>query len=93
MNGQNPTPKTIPPTLPGFPDPKGTKVQKISLENLYITHIGRKNEIQEITLCQKKIDEKGKTYFLELITKNKYTTSKDSDIYVSKIQTLSSKGI
>lgn len=87
MNGQNPAPKTNPPALPGLPDPKGTKVQKIPLENLYITHIGRKNEIQEITLCQKKIDENGKTYFLELITKNKYTTSKDSDIYISKIQT------
>lgn len=83
----NPIPKTKAPDIPGFPDPKGTKVQKIPLENLYITHIGRKNDIQEITLCQKKIDENGKTYYLELITKNKYTTSKNDDIYISKIQT------
>lgn len=70
-----------------FPDPQGIKIQKIPLENLYITHIGHKDEIQEITICQKKIDENGKTYFLELITKNKYTTSSDDDIYISKVQT------
>ena len=70
-----------------FPDPKGIKIQKFPLENLYIAYVGQKNDIQEITLCQKKIDENGQTYYLELITKNKYTTTRNSDIYISKIQT------
>ena len=87
MSNQNPIPKTKSPAFSGFPDPKGIKIQKIPLENLYIAHIGQKNDIQEITLCQKKIDENGQTYYLELITKNKYTTSRNSDIYISKIQT------
>ena len=89
-----------PPPLPGefqtkkpkpifdqFPDPKGVKIEKTPLENIFITYLGNEDEILDITLCQKKIDESGKTYYLELITKNKYTTTRNSDIYISKIQT------
>lgn len=76
------------PIFDQFPDPKGVKIEKTPLENIFITYLGNEDEILDITLCQKKIDESGKTYYLELITKNKYTTSKEDKIYVLKINTL-----
>lgn len=92
---------TAPPPLPGefqtkkpkqifdqFPDPKGTKIEKVPIDNVFVTYLATEDEILDITLSQKKIDESGNTYYLELLTKNKYTTLKEDKIYVLKINTL-----
>jgi len=82
----------IKPNIPtggtSFPDPHGIKIEKTPLENVFITYLGNKDNIQEITLCQKKVNENGKTYYLELITKNKYTKIPNNEIYVLKTATL-----
>ena len=99
MRGINQVSKTTPPSMPGarpskktifdqFPDPRGVKIEKTPLENVFITYLGINNEILDITLTQKKIDEEGNTYYLELITKNKYTDSNQDNIHVLKINTL-----
>ena len=73
MIGINPRPTTLPKDynqhkITKWPDPKGVKIEKIPLENIYITYLGNNDELLDITLSQKKIDENGNTYYIELIT-------------------------
>lgn len=92
MIGTHPCTTTLPKDynqhqITKWPDPKGVKIEKIPLENIYITYLGNNDELLDITLSQKKIDENGNTYYIELITKSKYTTSQTEPIYVLKMNT------
>ena len=71
-----------------WPDPRGVKIEKTPIENIYITYLGNDDELLDITLSQKKIDENGNTYYIELITKNKYSTLQTEPIYILKINTI-----
>ena len=53
MIGINPRPTTLPKDynqhkITKWPDPKGVKIEKIPLENIYITYLGNNDELLDI---------------------------------------------
>lgn len=76
-----------------LPNPNGEKTIKYPLENLYAVYLGTKDEIQEISICRKETDESDNTYYLDLLTKNKYSTSSNNENEVIVLKEFTLLGI
>lgn len=74
--------------FPELPDQKGIKIEKVLIENLFIVYLGTDNGIDEIVLCQKKVNTNNQTIFHELISGNNYQISSEVQPQILKAQTL-----
>lgn len=66
------------------------EVIKYPIENIFAIYLGNKNEIQEMALCQKEIDENGTITYTDLLTKTKYhpTSSNETEVIALREFTL-----
>lgn len=54
-------------------------IEKYPLKDIYAVYIGNKNEIKEISICQKKKDENGKIIYYDLLTKKEYSAEEKNE--------------
>lgn len=67
------------------PEPNNQNIKKYSINDIFATYIGTKDETQEIAICKKEIDENNQITYLDLLTKKRYTNiPSEKEIYVQK---------
>ena len=66
------------------------EIIKHPIESIFAVYLGNKNEIQEMALCQKEIDENGIITYTDLLTKTKYhpTSSNETEVIALREFTL-----
>lgn len=77
--------------FPELPNPSGRKRIEYSLEDLCAVYIGDQDEIIEIAICQKKLDENSNITYQDLLTNSIYKTDNiPKQIRAIKVFTLTS---
>lgn len=72
-------------------NPRGKKIIEYPLQDLYAVYIGDKDEIVEVAICKKEIDENNNIIYHDLLTNNIYKTEMvPLEINAIKVFTLTS---